>query len=44
MFGMFDMLRTKLMIVSPLSLVCGQLDGEGWKEVKTFEIVFKSQV
>ena len=29
MFGMFDMSRTKMMIVSPESLVCGQLDGEG---------------
>ena len=28
-FGMFDMLRTKMMIVSPVSLVCGQLAGEG---------------
>ena len=36
--------RTKMMIVSPVSLVCGQLAGEGWRERKTFEIVFKSEV
>ena len=41
---MFDMSRTKMMIVSPESLVCGQLDGEGWRDGKTFEIVLKSEV